>query len=487
MANRMRKSRTSRAHSAHRYSMRIFITCAAVILLVLPVRAAGQEAGSEGTTYGAIVATVREMNRLLDAALELALSGIGGRLTDDRTAIAQRLLNLLEGPDSALFDPSVDTVEPIGLGLRPLWEEYYSLSLGLDDDTDREAFADSVSLPAIVAMNDLMLFGMGDFLRLASAAAQEAIAIEGETDEAWYARNDAFRAAYAHLSAVRGSIDDPHLVTGFATVANFLPPIEIWITPDESIQAAIDRLPKGGTVHLGPGVYEETLTIEKSVTLAGSGSEETIIQGVEWRSTATVMNDSPLVVTIRDLSLSGGANGIVAVGDSHVSLERVGFEGLRMGVAGGVEARVVCTSCIFENCDTAVNVFDSAQCELREGCRITGCRPEGLAAIWAGNDAHLIVVDSTIERNAANGIFLQGNATLHVTSSIIRSNLGYGIGSCDPWPKPPTEEELNSQGHHGFVSGGGNIIPDEDEENSNLFGAVCPLSLDFLTEPLTED
>ena len=484
--NRNRWCGRTRENSFRKPSMKTSVLCGLLMILVLALMASGQGPVSSESIYGVVVETVQEMNRLLDVAIEVAMLGIGNRFPDEQLASARVLVNLLEGPNSPLFDPSVGSSTVIGSGLLPLWEEYFSLVYAIDNDAGRDALASFLPLPTLMSIGDAMVFGMGDFLMLASRAVQRVAGIQGDTEDARAARSDAFRSAYAHLVVVRGSVGDPHLVNGFRVIAELLPPLVVWISPGESIQEAIDRLPKGGVIHLAPGVYEEILTIDKSVTLVGSGQGATILQGVSWRISVLVAAEVPIDVAILDLTLSGGQGGFLIAGAAQVALDSVEFLSVGAGVHVGETASVVATACRFEGCPAAVSLSNTSHGELRNGCRIEDTPEGSLWTVIVNNSSSLVVSDCTIENNATNGIFLQGDVSLHITDSVIQNNDGYGIGFCHPFPGLQMEEERDEP-YDGTVTGGGNIIPGADEENPNLRGAFCPDSLDFLTEPLPED
>ena len=51
----------------------------------------------------------------------------------------------------------------------------------------------------------------------------------------------------------------------------------IAVAPGEPLQAAIDKAADGATITLGAGVYPESITIAKPLTLVGAGWDKTII------------------------------------------------------------------------------------------------------------------------------------------------------------------------------------------------------------------
>lgn len=65
-----------------------------------------------------------------------------------------------------------------------------------------------------------------------------------------------------------------------------------------TIQEAIDASSEGDTIVIGPGDYYENLVIDKSITLQGSGRDNTVIHGVG------LTPDSGYVITLEDSGLS---------------------------------------------------------------------------------------------------------------------------------------------------------------------------------------
>ena len=63
---------------------------------------------------------------------------------------------------------------------------------------------------------------------------------------------------------------------------------DIYLTPSDSLQAAIDALPADGApacIHLAPGEYREKVELRRSnTTLIGSGAEDTVLA---WADGAT--------------------------------------------------------------------------------------------------------------------------------------------------------------------------------------------------------
>ena len=77
--------------------------------------------------------------------------------------------------------------------------------------------------------------------------------------------------------------------------------------PATSIQKMIDSTPNGGTVIIPSGVYTESLTLNKPVSLVGAGTGSTIINAAPNDRVLTVTGRTiPPPTQIVSLTLQGG-------------------------------------------------------------------------------------------------------------------------------------------------------------------------------------
>jgi len=77
--------------------------------------------------------------------------------------------------------------------------------------------------------------------------------------------------------------------------------------PAGSIQSMIDAAPDGGTVNIPAGTYNESLTVNKTITLTGVSSATTIIHAVTGQRVITVTSGHTL--RLENLTLTGGQTG----------------------------------------------------------------------------------------------------------------------------------------------------------------------------------
>ena len=76
------------------------------------------------------------------------------------------------------------------------------------------------------------------------------------------------------------------------------------------IQDAINAAASGDTISVAAGTYTETVTIPLSVTLAGAGAGNTIIDGNKSGTVVTVNAGATVVIT--GVTIQDGSNGISA-------------------------------------------------------------------------------------------------------------------------------------------------------------------------------
>ena len=75
-----------------------------------------------------------------------------------------------------------------------------------------------------------------------------------------------------------------------------------------TIQAALDD-DSCDPVGVGPGTFDESLQIDRSVEIVGAGTTSTIIDGLTGSSTIRMDSGPPNTVTVRNLTVTGGGSG----------------------------------------------------------------------------------------------------------------------------------------------------------------------------------
>ena len=88
------------------------------------------------------------------------------------------------------------------------------------------------------------------------------------------------------------------------------PPCTVTLVPGQSIWYAIKRASPGDVICLGPGTWRENLIIKKSLTIRGSGSDRTTIDGSAnpGRPVILIDSNSEIKVTIEELRIIGAVS-----------------------------------------------------------------------------------------------------------------------------------------------------------------------------------
>ena len=110
-------------------------------------------------------------------------------------------------------------------------------------------------------------------------------------------------------------------------------------TPVVTLQSLIDAAPNGGTVNVAAGTYNESLTVNKTLTLTGVSSGTTIIQAVAGQHVITVTSGYNL--RLENLTITGGhpsgaVGGGVFVMSGSLTLINVRIAGNSADYGGGV-------------------------------------------------------------------------------------------------------------------------------------------------------
>ena len=446
-----------------------------LILALAGCMALGQETVEEPISYDDVVAAIGTMNELLEQAIFLATAGMASSLISDQLAYAQGAIDLLSGSGDSR-------------GILDVWAIVDAAMDSENDHPARETVLNLVDRKDRSALYSAVYSTTGDFLRLAADAALLAHAEASRGRDGREAAQDGMRSVYAYLISARGVSGDIRVFPGSLFLAELLPPMEVWARPGESIQAAIDRVPDGGTIRLEPGVYREGLVINRSLTLSGSvGSVIDSARGI------VVESDFPIDVVIRDLRFEGG-QGLTVYSQGRVIVENVSFVGVGNAaqIKDGGHADFV--SCHLSENFGGVWFSWSASGSLWD-CTIEGCTSDsGAVSLYC---SEVSVTDCVIRDNVGPGIRVGGGeaSKLHMTGCQLLRN-AYGLaaiyGSCNPSMNGTPEDTPRYAKSHGTISGWENVIPEPWEDDGNLEGAfevyfTSFIDLRTLLEPKPEE
>jgi parallel beta-helix repeat protein len=222
---------------------------------------------------------------------------------------------------------------------------------------------------------------------------------------------------------------------GFLNVYNMLEGINGWMAAGypvyvrySSIQAAIDNATDGETVYVSKGLYNERLSVSKSIKLVGENSSATIING-----TATVLSVNADNVSLSDLTIryTGCAcYGYSALNVTHgqninVTDNIIISDDFGIRVVGAREVTLAHND-IPHTGDTSIVVFDSSKVSVFENVMTASGGGVGI-----DNSTESIFWSNTILSSLA-GIFVGescGN-TVFGNNVSSRSLTGLSISSC---------------------------------------------------------
>ncbi len=212
-------------------------------------------------------------------------------------------------------------------------------------------------------------------------------------------------------------------------------PAEITVLPGESIQTALNRAPEGALVRLSAGVWEENITIRKSLSLVGAGPEQTMLTGrAEGFPVVSVMGTGTIEVQIEGLTVSEArgeyVHGIQIAGRAHARM--VDLE-VRDHPGSGIMVTDL-SSVEVENCTLRRNwwgmrLFRSATALVRD-CTLSehGTLPSGAHGhgIDVRENAAATIIDCTVAENDW-GIIGMGSALCVVKNSMISGSRFSGV------------------------------------------------------------
>jgi len=194
------------------------------------------------------------------------------------------------------------------------------------------------------------------------------------------------------------------LVLSFSLVATtpvVAQPAEVWVDDDfddthpdwnvthfDNVQAGIDAVAAGGTVHIAAGTYDEALSVSQTVMLKGSGSDSTVVEPAMGGVAITIQSGTELTLTLQDIQLkaSGSGRGI------------------------NCNARTEETNIILEDCmidysqhGRGINVWQSPDTSVvLTGSTVDATDADGALSysrglqIWESSDSTVIITDSTV-------------------------------------------------------------------------------------------
>ena len=173
--------------------------------------------------------------------------------------------------------------------------------------------------------------------------------------------------------------------------------------PCKTISYVIPRASVDTTIQIGPGTYNETISITQNlgwITFQGAAQDQTVIVGNGTDPTITVWG--PNTFRFRQLTITGGRHGIY-MNSAHIYGESVTVSG---------------------------NVVNGIRGEYGASVELSGVavRSNGRNGVYLTNGSAGSVLNSEFSQNGGDGFNLQRGSSAEVEGSMISNNLGSGIG-----------------------------------------------------------
>ncbi len=232
------------------------------------------------------------------------------------------------------------------------------------------------------------------------------------------------------------------IVGAFLAFGEQSPSCMITVSPNESIQAAINAAPVGAVICLGSGTWNENIKITKSLTLRGANQNKTVIRPNPGKLGAPVIwitspqgSTQTAAVTLEDLTV--GTASTTYPGDKCP---------YGILIQGSVQVGIV-NSLIGPN-KTGVGVTDSAQVRIAQST----ISQSSQAGIELKGDAYAEIVDSTVSHNhGVAGIILHGSCRAVITGTNVKNNDPIGIYLQDASHATISNSTISDNSKNGIV------------------------------------
>ncbi len=190
-----------------------------------------------------------------------------------------------------------------------------------------------------------------------------------------------------------------YLLSGYAIIppAHAQPGI-LYVSPGESIQAAVDAASPGDTIIVNPGTYAESVLIQKSLKLLGVDRNTTIIQTPDRFDSINITATQDVVVANFSITIGSTLRDSVYIQDSaNVTITDCTLTDSIYGVLiqGGSKNRV--ENNLMTGNEIGVGIWNSANATIRNNV-ISGSPSLGVEII--GGTGHQLV-DNEISQNLA--------------------------------------------------------------------------------------
>lgn len=204
-----------------------------------------------------------------------------------------------------------------------------------------------------------------------------------------------------------------------------------------TIQAAIDAAGPGETVRVRPGIYHESVHIDKNVSLQGVDRDGVIIQS----------NDA----AVSTLSIRNGQG---------LSIESITFLGAKGGNPdkSAPVVNLVATNAAIRNCTVqsgaATGVYMHSASGSVSNCLVSGNGTSGI--VVTGRSKDVTLTGNQCNNNGGSGIYFSNGGNATVEKNICADNVWYGIVAAGEGVNPVlVANECRGSGYCGIYIGEG--------------------------------
>lgn len=198
-----------------------------------------------------------------------------------------------------------------------------------------------------------------------------------------------------------------------------------------TINAAIQAAADGDSILVKPGKYEESLVIDRQVSIEGSGVNSTTLDSL-FGDAIILTNDKPLA--IKNMLIRAGGNGITASAS----------EGMRLRNSTEEDRRFLnVKNCVISNCGRSGVYFETGGSVLISNTIIQNCGQSAVTIdamdrerVYVGGyffprrfSTDLSISNSVLVNNGNSGVTIRrsNDGGASITNSIISGNSGYAI------------------------------------------------------------
>ena len=232
------------------------------------------------------------------------------------------------------------------------------------------------------------------------------------------------------------------------------------LSPDESIQQAIEAVPSGAVICLGEGSWNENLVIVgKSLTLRGAGAGKTVIRSAEEGRPVVWIEGDEIEVNLEGVTITRAygrcsappercANGLVIKGSARVSLKDSqvsdnGRDGLYVWDSAQVSLQ---GSTVSDNGGGGLFVRDSARVSL-QGSTVSD---NGGSGLYVEDSTQVSLKSSTVSGNGESGLYVWDSAQVNLQGSTVSDNRRYGLYVWDSAQVSLQESAVSGNGESGL-------------------------------------